>query len=248
MPVSNDVFQAFADSMIAKFDRMEGHIMGSRTDQQRTTKEMGRTTKELAGLSAKIDGIVSKIEEVEKRVTENEKRISDNSNELKNCVRDVFNEVNNIETKRSNLIIFGVPEPDESSTSGDSPREKDIRAAESIIQAIAGEKKAFDFRFRIGKKQDDKPRPILIKVLEIKDKEDILGRVHNLKGHSKWDKVYIKQDLTRLQREHLKQMNENLTADAALRNQGLKNGETWEWGVRGRGMNRHLAKVPKPSQ
>lgn len=241
MPVSNDVFQAFADSMIAKFDRMEGHIMGSRTDQQQTTKE-------LAGLSAKIDGIVSKIEEVEKRVTENEKRISDNSNELKNCVRDVFNEVNNIETKRSNLIIFGVPEPDESSTSGDSPREKDIRAAESIIQAIAGEKKAFDFRFRIGKKQDDKPRPILIKVLEIKDKEDILGRVHNLKGHSKWDKVYIKQDLTRLQREHLKQMNENLTADAALRNQGLKNGETWEWGVRGRGMNRHLAKVPKPSQ
>ena len=231
MGVSSEEFSEFATSMIAKFDRTEGLIIGNRN--------------ELSGLSAKLDGIVSKIEDVEKQVMENKSQILANKNELTNCVRDVkiavFNEVNDIEAKRHNLLIFGVPEPDDSSTSGVSPREKDTRAAEGIIETIVGEKKAFDLRFRIGKKQDDKPRPILVKILEIKDKEDILGKVHNLKGHSEWDKVYVKQDLTRLQREHLKQLNENLSADAALRNQGLKN-EDFRWVVQGRGMQRHLAK------
>ena len=224
MGVSSEEFSAFAATMIAKSDRTEVLIIG---------------------LSNKLDGIASKIEDVEKQVMENKSQILANKNELTNCVRDVkiavFNEVNDIEAKRHNLLIFGIPEPDDSSTSGGSPREKDTRAAEGIIETIVGEKKAFDLRFRIGKKQDDKPRPILVKILEIKDKDDILGKVHNLKGHSEWDKVYVKQDLTRLQREHLKQLNENLSADAALRNQGLKN-EDFRWVVRGRGMQRHLAK------
>ena len=224
MGVSSEEFSAFAASMIAKSDRTEVLIIG---------------------LSNKLDEIVSKIEDVEKQVMENKSQILANKNELTNCVRDVkiavFNEVNDIEAKRHNLLIFGVPEPDDSPTSGGSPREMDTRAAEGIIETIVGEKKAFDLRFRIGKKQDDKPRPILVKILEIKDKDDILGKVHNLKGHSEWDKVYVKQDLTRLQREHLKQLNENLSADAALRNQGLKN-EDFRWVVRGRGMQRHLAK------
>ena len=224
MGVSSEEFSAFAASMIAKSDRTEVLIIG---------------------LSNKLDEIASKIEDVEKQVMENKSQILANKNELTNCVRDVkiavFNEVNDIEAKRHNLLIFGVPEPDDSPTSGGSPREMDTRAAEGIIETIVGEKKAFDLRFRIGKKQDDKPRPILVKILEIKDKDDILGKVHNLKGHSEWDKVYVKQDLTRLQREHLKQMNEKLSAEADLRNQGLKN-EDFRWVFRGQGMQRHLAK------
>ena len=136
--------------------------------------------------------------------------------------------------------MFGVPEQNETENR-DQAREKDTRAIESIIEAIAGEKKAFDLRFRIGKKQEDKPQPILIKVIDLKEKEEILGKIHNLKGHAVCDKIYIKHDLTRLQREHLKQLNEKLSADADLRNQGLKN-EDFRWVVRGRGMQHHLAK------
>ena len=236
----NKELAEFAESMIKRFDRQEGMMMGMRTDQQQTTKELVGVRVEVVEMKTKIDEVASKIEGVEKKVAENKKNILETQNELKDVKQAVFSEVNDIEAKRSNLIVFGVPEQNETENR-DQAREKDTRAIESIIEAIAGEKKAFNLRFRIGKKQEDKPRPILIKVIDLKEKEEILGKIHNLKGHAVWDKIYIKHDLTRLQREHLKQLNEKLSADADLRNQGLKN-EDFRWVVRGRGMQRHLAK------
>ena len=139
------------------------------------------------GVNRKIDKIASVIESVIKKVTENEKKISANLDELQSSVKDVkkliLNEVNEIEVKRSNLVIFGIPES--SDTNEGSPRDKDIYTAGNIIEELAGEKKPFVLRYRIGKKKDtEKPRPILIKMLDIKDKEEILGKAQKLKDHA----------------------------------------------------------------
>ena len=63
-----------------------------------------------------------------------------------------------------------------------------------------------------------------------------------LKDNPQWKRVYINEDLTPAQREHIDQLNKNLVSEANSKNAGLKN-EDWKWVVRGRGMQRHLAKT-----
>ena len=250
--MGKDDIKGLADSMIARFDQQEGliisHVSGVKKDVSDVKKDVSDVRKDVSDvkrdISAKIDEISSAVEGVEMRVTENEKKISTNFDELHSSVKDakklILNEVNEIEAKRPNLIIFGIPESSDSNEG--SPREMDIKAAGNIFEALVGVKKPFDLRYRIGKKKDtEKPRPILIRMADIKDKDEILGKAHNLKDHPLWKKAHIKPDLTPIQREHLEQLNAKLSSDAHLKNAELKN-EDWKWVVRGRGMERHLFK------
>ena len=215
--------QQLTSTMISRLDRMEGSMCGLRSD-------IAGVRKELSDLK----------EDMSERVAATEKTCD----ELRELIKDAkagakaeaLSELHAMETKRPNVVIFGIPE-----ASGEgSPRDQDVKAVDDIIESLTGGKKPFDLRYRIGKKQE-KPRPILIRMPDIKDKEEILGKGYKLKDHPQWKNIYIKEDLTRAQREHIEQLNKKLASEAISKNAGLKN-EDWRWVVRGRGMQRHLAK------
>ena len=150
-------------------------------------------------------------------------------------------EFSEMEAKRNNIVVFGVPEP--SSSNGESPRDKDVKVIDGILEKIIGEKIAFDLKFRIGQKQDGKVRPIVISMRNVGDKESVLKNANRLRDHQTWSKIYLKPDLTKSQREFVKAQEAELKVEAARRNSLLKNGESWEWKIRGRGLQHHLAKV-----
>ena len=206
------------DTVISRFDRIEGNICGLRTDVAAVKQELSVVKNDLS------------------------ERISVTEKAVKDVKADALRELYAVEAKRSNLVLFGIPEPVRSESSGHvSPRVQDIKSVDSILESLTGVKKPFELRFRIGKKQD-KPRPILIKVPDPKDKEEILSMGHKLKDNPQWKSVYIKEDFTPAQREYIDQLNKNLVSEANSKNAGLKN-ENWKWVVRGRGMQRHLAKT-----
>ena len=99
-------------------------------------------------------------------------------------------------------------------------------------------------RFRIGKREEGKIRPIVVSLRDEREKESILRGSSKLKDSHDWKDVYIRPDLTKAQREFMKKQEDQLKAEAASKNSLLKNGETWEWKIRGRGLIRYLAKVP----
>ena len=204
------------ETMISRFDRIEGTICGLRNDVAAVKQELSVVKHDLSG------------------------RISVTEKAVKDVKADALRELYAVEAKRSNLVLFGIPEPGRSESSV-SPRDQDIKSVDSILELLTGVKKPFDLRFRIGKKQD-KPRPILIKIPDPKDKEEILSMGHKLKDNPQWKSVYINDDLTPAQREHIDQLNKNLVSEANSKNAGLKN-EDWKWVVRGRGFQRHLAKT-----
>ena len=108
---------------------------------------------------------------------------------------------------------------------------------------MAGKKIVFDFHFRLGKKEGNKVRPILLTLIRDKDRNLVLKNSGNLKDHEEYKDIYIKEDLTKSQRDFMKRQEEQLKAEAMLKNSQLKNGEEWEWRIRGRGLMRRLAKV-----
>ena len=187
-------------------------------------------------LKAAVDDLRQKVQDVDKRVT-------DTAQEVTRVKISTMKEIYEMDDKRSNVIVFGIPEP--VSTGGVSPRDKDAKDIDSIFETIVGRKIAFDLKFRIGQKQDNRIRPIAVKLRELSDKEAVLSSSAALRGHQQWGGVYIKHDLTKFQREFIKKQEDELRAEAATRNSLLGNGEDWEWGIRGRGMMRHLSKVRK---
>ena len=115
----------------------------------------------------------------------------------------------------------------------------------AYLRLLLKKKVAFEIKNRMGAREEGKVRPIQIRLREERDKELILSASHRLKGHQQYKDIYIKPDYTRAQREFIKDQTVKLREEAAQKNSLLKNREGWEWQIRGKGLQRHLAKIPR---
>jgi hypothetical protein len=97
----------------------------------------------------------------------------------------------NTEIRKRNIMIEGIAEK-----SGETWNDAELLDKDLIIKLRLPEKVDFDECFRIGKPGGGKVRPILLKMLRIRDKRMILSHAKNLKG----SKIYINEDLTKEQR------------------------------------------------
>ena len=103
----------------------------------------------------------------------------------------------------------------------------------------------FEVEVRIGAKAENKIRPIVVRVSSLQAKEEILKKSLTLKDHQQWKDVYIKPDLTKLQRTLFKKHEEEMKQEAERRNELSKNGEEFTWVTRGGGLQRRLVKLHK---
>ena len=229
------------DSIKDVEERLSGQIGDLEVYLEKILKKMDAMKESGARMEAKMDELAKQVNDLEKRTSVLEDRVLEIGKDSSNMEAKMVKEFSEMEAKRNNIVVFGVPEP--SSSNGESPRDKDVKVIDGILEKIIGEKIAFNLKFRIGQKQDGKVRPIVISIRNIGDKESVLKNANRLKGHQTWSKIYLKPDLTKSQREFVKAQEAELKVEAARRNSLLKNGESWEWKIRGRGLQHHLAKV-----
>jgi len=217
------------------------------TFRQSITQTLNDTQNRVTLMQKDVQVMATRVEEYEKRVEDNEKMTAENKTnitEIKSSIAQekeaTMKELFEIEAKRPNLVVFGVPEPDR--TLQPSSHYQDVKKMDEIFTAMAGEKRVFQLQRRIGK-PGEKPRPILIRMPNTVDKELILSKGKVLKDHPQWKNVVVKPDMTANQRDFAKKRGDDLAAVAVAKNADLKNGETFKWVVRGRGVRPHLGKA-----
>ena len=109
-------------------------------------------------------------------------------------VKEDVEETLEIERRKYNLVIHGVPETD---------AEKDIDS----VAEIMGEGLHLDFdrhvdkMMRIGRYVEGKSRPLRMSIKTLDGKREILSRAKELKDNEKFKRMYISPDLTRRQQE-----------------------------------------------
>ena len=194
----------------------------------------------LKNMNDKLTSVESKVDKSEKSVADIQRRVDAVEQHITASDSATYKELYDIEAKRSNIILFGLPEPERTGTS--SQKEQDAKVVDGIFEHLTGEKKAFEIKFRIGKKQDDKPRPILVNLRDMHSKDEILSKTNALRDHPLWKTVYIQPDFTKKQQEYNRELEAQLKSTAESRNSELKNGEQWRWVLRGKWTQRHLAK------
>jgi hypothetical protein len=145
--------------------------------------------------------------------TQLQKDMGDMRTQLENNVKHVKDDVEEkleIERRKLNIVIHGVPECD---------AEKDIESVEEII----GEglhmtfDRHIDSMMRMGRVTEGRPRPLRIVLKSFDSKKEILSRAKSLKEIDKFKRMFISPDLTRKQQDVDKQLRTELKR---LREQG----------------------------
>ncbi|XP_050030536.2 uncharacterized protein [Dermacentor andersoni] len=164
-------------------------------DIQEIKKEKSITNTRLNAIDKKLE----KIAGIEKQISENNKRISTlekNLMAMEKKVEDLENR-----SRRSNLVIYGVEEQQKEST--DMLLEMvEKKILDGILQIKT---KGIERIHRLGKKKQtdtSRPRPVILKLLDYRDKVSILKHCTMLKGSG----FYISEDFSRSIREIRKKL------------------------------------------
>jgi hypothetical protein len=202
-----------------------GQVVAKAKDQQEETEEEIKQVKmELNEVKNRVAGVVTGLTK-EGELTKLHQEMEDMKLALETSVntsvkdiRDDIEEHMEIERRKGNLIIHGVPEAD---------AEEDV---EFVIELMTeGLKMDFtrnvDKVMRIGRLVDGKARPVRLVLKREEAKKEILARAKQLKDIEKYKKMFVSPDLTRKQqdrdrelRTHLKTLQEAGEKDARIKN------------------------------
>jgi len=152
-----------------------------------------------------------KLEELKERVIENETKVK------QNVVKEVkshwessdYEEQKEIDARRSNMIIYRVQEIDsevvDDRKSGDALFVHEL--CNDILKIPLQSGDVENKMFRLGRREDGKERPLLVRFSSKEKKKSVMSRVKELKGApERYRKISIAHDLTPRQRKVIKEL------------------------------------------
>lgn len=163
-------------------------------------------------LKAKVDR--DEYEELEGRVTALEEQEPTDTKDINRIVEEKVNqqieEYREREARKLNLIIHNLQEKE-----ADTPEERkhqDLRDMEDVLQEIDCEEASIEDMQRLGQRNDDKPRLVLLKMKKVADKRKVLMSSKKLKQSDSEDKkrIFITPDMSKSMREQNKKLRQEL--------------------------------------
>ena len=147
-----------------------------------------------ANLGASLEFERKRVDELESKQGAMEKQINDMQIEMNRLKAEV--EVQSIAanrnerfSRRNNVRLIGIPEPKE------GERDDCIQVAEKILKEKFNINSKVERSHRDGRKNEGKPRHILVKLLSYRDKVDVMRRTRDV---LKDERYFITDDLTPL--------------------------------------------------
>ena len=210
-------------------------------------KNLMEIQEQVSSNRSRIDRMTDRAESMESRITEVEKATD------KEAIISDINDMQVVETaereaRKDNIIIFQLPEPDDSVTVGSVRKEKDGEALADVLLDIGVAvdiKDDIKFWVRTGDKKEgqNKPRPLLIGFRDENKKKEVFNKARNLAKSNKYKNISIAHDLTKKQREE----DDELRRTAEKRNQEMdeEDQENYEWRVLGPKGQRKLLRMRK---
>lgn len=157
-------------------------------------------------LKDKQDAIEKKVDQVEKRVESIEKVEGSFKAKVQNVVREEVRETKFRDERISNVVITGMREvasddtEDSDDDVNDADNDKDrVEALFSDVMKV--ENVTISEVYRIPSKNEEQPRPIVVKMATKVMKEKVLRKKKKLFEHPEWKHIFINPDLTKALRE-----------------------------------------------
>ena len=168
-------------------------------------------------MAGKIENLESKSRQVNENVQKMEGEVAAGMEKAKEEVKDEMKEeMEKREKKKSNIVVYGLKESEEED--GKKRQEEDMKTIKEMATVIDVEIKGeVKGSYRAGKKEGDRPRPLVVTLDDDETREGFLANARRMAGKDTWKKVFVGQDLTWRQREEARKEEKKLKEDAERR-------------------------------
>ncbi len=188
-----------------------------------------------------LEGRVKKLEDSGESTAVNEGASTSKSSSEQ--TEEVIKELKDQEERKLNILFFNLPESKSGETSDTAKHDKDEVKHLAKQCKVTINKDEITMVKRLGKKQADKPRPLLIQVSSDEKKRMLFKNLRLLQdAPEKYKRVSVKNDLTEKQRSREKELR-----DEAKKKEAESSGEV-AFKVRGPPWARKIVKVDAPKK
>lgn len=162
---------------------------------------IGKDLKELKALIINLQNDIKQLKEANSATI--------NSSEID--YEDIISEVTERQRRKKNVMVFNLPEPDQSKTPTEQV-DSDKNAVDRILSAVNPNLSSANFKIvRLGSFSPTKVRPIKITTNNEDTVKTILANSKKLQSKNEFRKVRISSDRTKRQLEHYKKVKQELT-------------------------------------
>jgi len=166
------------------------------------TKKIDEMSKNLASVITRLDTLENENKNLSRRCIELEEKIQERNSEFpENFAHEIYMR----QQKQDNLIISGLPEA--SSGSLDERKTHDLKELNSLAAELGMTNLSIKDTQRVGP-TNKRPRLLRIKLTDWKVKVELLRRAKVLRNSVRYRSCYISPDLTPLQRQNQKELQE----------------------------------------
>ncbi|XP_075533156.1 uncharacterized protein LOC142566194 [Dermacentor variabilis] len=168
----------------------------------------------LAGDVEENPGSLSEKQECELMEAIRSEEVQAQNNQLSKAMRNVLINQDELEnrSRRNNLLFFGIDDENKKETWDESERK--VISVCSVKLAITVEPSKIERAHRMGKHNNDKPRPIIVKFGLFKDKQCLLSAFSKLKG----SRISLSEDYS----QQVRRCRSKLIAYAQEQNSGAR--------------------------
>ena len=191
-----------------------------------------------------IDKVIKRVSDLE----EITKKQPDRDGELQERVAaSLLEEQKERESRRNNVVIHSIDEAVEAIYSVEERKEVDVNNVQELFHKIGSEvdvKKEIKFLARLGDKDAEKPRPLLVGFASTTAKDNVMANAKKLKEmDAPLNNVNIIHDITPKQRKE----EQKLFTEAKKKNEAMggTNSENFQWMVIGKRGERSLVRRKK---
>ena len=182
---------------------------------KREMRMMDKKSKEMeAAIKVNTDTlkvVVEDVKEIKKTAKQDRERLKQNKEDIiQQATTKISEELTERESRKGNVVIYGLSEPPSNVTAGGARMEKDKQAVSDLFEALnmTAEEEDIKFIVRIGKQSegaDANPRPLKINFRNLRIREQLFNRARKLPS-TPFSSISIVPDLTDQQRREDKEM------------------------------------------
>lgn len=177
--------------------------------QETLSKQISDLSQKLTDLSIKQQTLQNSVQSISSQITDSATQMDTDTPQntplptpaASNSAVDIVNELADRDRRKQNVVVYNLVEC--------SDRKADLEAFKALCNTVFKLDVSICKATRLGAKDANKIRPLLLVLEDADDKQHILSHSHFLKRHEQYNKVYIVPDRTKLERaKHKRAVNE----------------------------------------
>jgi RNase H-fold protein (predicted Holliday junction resolvase) len=178
-----------------------------KNDVDQVKQSLATLGDKIRSMEESFGAVNSEIRRIDHEMEAMKREISSEAKQRSNLLDNTLREIYQIESRKKNVIICGLPAKENGSI--EERNEHDRNICKEILEQLDLTSVEIQKLQRIGQSRNDGNRLLKVELSKSSDRQEIIRRSKSLRG-TRFNEIFINPDLTPLQQDKMKKLREEL--------------------------------------